>query len=642
MNWKRWLRAAALTMLLTAPMTGNIAPMVAPARASATLEYDAPGLTPAKKSKIVPILLPEGAFRYENEPQTAQFVKSLKQQLKESKARIGAAEVLLWQGLGAKKKLPALLKSAGLRYEARTATETETGKVTPFTAAHEGKKSGAIGMWLEQNGNTMLVWATVSQAGTPHNAGADAEEEQEKQDDTEANAEKPGAATHSRIAAVKLPEGAVRGTGKAQSEAAARNLNQVAKKSGVKADISAESVEILVWQKGGAAVRKALHTTLDKAGYTRTDHEPIKIENGQFLLFTATGKKAKLFGMWVESGQAVMLVWGKVGPKAPSAEEIEEADAEAETPEPTRKPAPRKDREDEEENDPISAQPIDQNGIRFASANPQSSFSTDGQSLPEEAVESWEDSLNYILGVRMSAAERGKMRNILTTEWNRGNAETREKILSMGRMMEQINQLSERKRALTRRAQVLSLMLAQDKVSRQGDLFAQFQIDLYRAAHPPVSAATPFVSAEIADAFIDAYLFVGAVRSGKPAPKMSKAAREKARQGVAADFARLPEKQRKTFIDQMVKATTFLMQWPDLQEHERLLARAELGAKLSPEEQSLAAQVQQMMRSHTLRMAVSALNNMQQNQQIIMGSAPFWNPSTNRWEKIGGINTEYR
>lgn len=48
-----------------------------------------------------------------------------------------------------------------------------------------------------------------------------------------------------------------------------------------------------------------------------------------------------------------------------------------------------------------------------------------------------------------------------------------------------------------------------------------------------------------------------------------------------------------------------------------------------------------MVAQHRQSMLNSAIQNMKQNTDIIMGRGTVWNPATNRWEQQGGIVTEY-
>jgi hypothetical protein len=48
-----------------------------------------------------------------------------------------------------------------------------------------------------------------------------------------------------------------------------------------------------------------------------------------------------------------------------------------------------------------------------------------------------------------------------------------------------------------------------------------------------------------------------------------------------------------------------------------------------------------MVAQHRQSVLGSALQNMRENSDTIMGRGTVWNPATNRWEQQGGIVTEY-
>ena len=130
-------------------------------------DEDTQSLTPVKKSTVVPITLPEGAMRFQGKKQVGQFTDALRSMAKEAKLTVsGETEVLLWRGgAAAKKAVPGLLKEGGYAYVAKDAIEKDGGKITPFLANREGRKSGALGLWIEQGENLMLVWAKSGAEG---------------------------------------------------------------------------------------------------------------------------------------------------------------------------------------------------------------------------------------------------------------------------------------------------------------------------------------------------------------------------------------------------------------------------------------------------------------------------------------------
>jgi hypothetical protein len=74
-----------------------------------------------------------------------------------------------------------------------------------------------------------------------------------------------------------------------------------------------------------------------------------------------------------------------------------------------------------------------------------------------------------------------------------------------------------------------------------------------------------------------------------------------------------------------------------------------MGAPLTPQERAalqqfatqMNAQINGMVAQHRQSVLGSALQNMRENSDTIMGRGTVWNPATNRWEQQGGIVTEY-
>lgn len=259
------------------------------------------------------------------------------------------------------------------------------------------------------------------------------------------------------------------------------------------------------------------------------------------------------------------------------------------------------------------------------------------ESLMGQSVAAHENLLN----LKMTAAERQRLQKVYVDYWQQGDSAFIQGALGIVQGHQRSQSVAPAKWALARRANILNLITTLS-ADTSGEAYGVAVLSIYRRAHPGVLPSTPDFSAEIADAFIEAYLFAGQLRSGKAAPALSAEAQKATRLALARDFAKLPAANRQELTRRMIEITRFRVTWSEMSAPERLAVRAEMGAKLSPEEMQVAMQYRQMMNQHVLQMTVSSLNAIQNNQQIIMGSAPRWNPTTQRWERIGGINTEYR
>lgn len=257
------------------------------------------GIAAADQSSLVGLKLPEGGFRITTPAQLEQFRNALAKMAEASKATVGDVELLMWQGTTAKDAFTQTLRQSGFTYTPQQVMKLEQGQITPFILVKSGQSEGVLGMWLEQQGNTMLAWGKTRTAGAAPSQGA-------------APAAVAGEA--SRLTGVALPQGFMRSEGAEQAQAVARNLTQLANGNGISGNVAAESVEMLVWRAQGGTARTTLYAALEKAGFERKDYAPLENGNGKFLLFSVKGKNGQThFGMWIVQGDAAMLAWGRVG-----------------------------------------------------------------------------------------------------------------------------------------------------------------------------------------------------------------------------------------------------------------------------------------------------------------------------------------
>jgi hypothetical protein len=247
----------------------------------------------------------------------------------------------------------------------------------------------------------------------------------------------------------------------------------------------------------------------------------------------------------------------------------------------------------------------------------------------------------YTLNATLTPDERQAFTDILIRHWESDGGRLQQTIGQLLPAYDQLMQMPDATRQLSRRANTLTLLLGLAQNAEAQDEVSILMLQIYRRVHPPLLAEAPFVSAEVADAFIDAYLFVNEVKSSQNAPAISEATRSELRLGVAADFARMPSDMQHQFIGQMQRVTQLMLNWGSMEPWEQLLTRAEVGAPLSLEEQQMVQQIQQQVSGHSIQLLSNELNYMAQNQQIIMGSAPYWNPASQAWEQTGGIVTEF-
>jgi hypothetical protein len=168
--------AALLTLALPLSATGTIvAPIALTARPALAAAQTPEGLEAAPTSRVVAALaLPEGAFRATGSEHVAQFTDALNNLANLNKGRVSRVEVVIWRGDDAPKRaLPGLLKKAGYSYAPQPTAETDAGKATLFSSAHDSKKNDLLGLWMEQKGAILLAWGVF----TPDAAAAAADED---------------------------------------------------------------------------------------------------------------------------------------------------------------------------------------------------------------------------------------------------------------------------------------------------------------------------------------------------------------------------------------------------------------------------------------------------------------------------------
>jgi hypothetical protein len=244
--------------------------------------------------------------------------------------------------------------------------------------------------------------------------------------------------------------------------------------------------------------------------------------------------------------------------------------------------------------------------------------------------------------IKFSADQRARMEREVQRLWDGNEGPIREQINGILDGLDQLEALPARTRDLATKSSLLEGLLKMHETAKQGDVVSIIVMEAYHANHKPILPQDKIFTPLIADILIDAYLFHGELMSGKPAPRLGEASREQLRQQLARDYVRAEKAERERIIAALGKITVAMIQWPNLQEYERLLVRADIGAPLSMQEREMAQQIRHQIQGHTLRMMTNELNFMRDSQQTIMGSAPYWNPAANRWEQKGGIVTEFR
>lgn len=163
----RLFHTTVLILLMGLPLTVTLSPLgVSPALAAPAEGEDEPGFLLAKQSRVVPVALPEGTFRYTGKKEIATYAEALPKLLGTNHGPLGELELLVWRdGETARQAVLELLKKAGYGYEARDALKLDGGQIVPFLCTRPDGEGKVLAMWIEQKENLMLAWARAGGDG---------------------------------------------------------------------------------------------------------------------------------------------------------------------------------------------------------------------------------------------------------------------------------------------------------------------------------------------------------------------------------------------------------------------------------------------------------------------------------------------
>lgn len=277
----------------------------------------------------------------------------------------------------------------------------------------------------------------------------------------------------------------------------------------------------------------------------------------------------------------------------------------------------------------------------FAVTAPAQILVSGPELLDQKTVNVLIEANEVLMELKFNASQRQRFQTEIVKQWRTGNSQLIQDTKGLKEAFPQWMALPKRTRDLAMRANLIGFLTRLEQDAANGDEISKIMQEAYRQNHPAIDPAAPLFSKIVADAFVNAYLFLGELQSGRPAPALSEKSRHALRVQIAKDYSRAGKAQREQISNVVGKVTSFMIHWPQMADYEKLLARAEVGAKLTMQEQQVVQQVRHQLNNHNLTMMTRELNFMKQSQQTIMGSAPYWNPAANRWEQKGGIVTEF-
>ncbi len=250
--------------------------------------------------------------------------------------------------------------------------------------------------------------------------------------------------------------------------------------------------------------------------------------------------------------------------------------------------------------------------------------------------------VSHLLGISFRPQQRAELQ-AMVENYDRQGDQARIKVVLDSESMWQKLQSTEpalREVALTMSRPDVLLNLEKDKA--QPD--SRWLLDQYYRVNPPLapgkSGSIPLTKSMV-DAALEMEAFVqGEIKRMAPAT-VDPAVRERAYQEAARTYASLTAEQQMDLARKAGQLALERGQWRIMNPQFQAVVRANMGVRLTAEEQMMVSEFQNMGRNHMNAMLGSQIQNMKQNSEMIMGSGTTWNPTLGRWEQRGGIITEY-
>ena len=273
------------------------------------------------------------------------------------------------------------------------------------------------------------------------------------------------------------------------------------------------------------------------------------------------------------------------------------------------------------------------------------------EAAPEEAVAAFTEVSELLLGLAFDAKQRQRIRQFIEGYWQRQQRREMDAVKSTVAFLAQLRQQEPALRSVALRMSRPAALQNFAKEAQAGDELAAWLLAQYHQLHPVLAPAKPgglALTRDSVDGQLDLAHFVATEVHRQRAHRPTPAEREQAYRAAAARHASLNPEAQFAIAQAPGEAARLRFGWQRANPMDRLLGRAELGGRLTAQEQ---AQVQQYMaglNAHLQGMAAqqqsmlsSSLAHMRQNSETIMGRGTVWNPATNRWEQQGGIVTEF-
>lgn len=262
--------------------------------------------------------------------------------------------------------------------------------------------------------------------------------------------------------------------------------------------------------------------------------------------------------------------------------------------------------------------------------------------------------VELLLDVKLTHEQRVELSRYFNTYRYSNNPEREQASRNVMALYENLMNMSQAERLAQCRHLRSVTLNEQWKNAKSGDAEANYMLDLYYRAHPPIAPGLPPLTKDIVDALMEFDYFFNVEVKGVKAEPMDADFREKMYREAIAKWKSLDAAGQQEMFESASKVSLYRIQWANTGPEDRLLIKANVVGEnnLSREEKVYLAQIKQtlmqmnlqmnqMLQNHRSQILNNELQFMRESQQTIMGNGTHWNPTLGRWEQQGGIVTEY-
>jgi hypothetical protein len=258
--------------------------------------------------------------------------------------------------------------------------------------------------------------------------------------------------------------------------------------------------------------------------------------------------------------------------------------------------------------------------------------------------------VEFLLDLQLNQEQGKKLDQYIDTYRHSRDPQRRQVYANCMALHDQLMAMSPEDRKAQARMLGQGIILEQWKEAQKGDEEAQFMLDLYYSAHPPLTQGNLPLTREIIEELMDFDYFFNTTIKGVQAPKPDAAFRQKMYQETIKSWNEMSQEQRMDFWQKAAQVGLYRLKWAYADQGTRSMIRYNVVGEqgLSPTEKQLVlAQLQQMqnqiggLRNQQWQVLQNEMQYMRQNQQTIMGNGTYYNQTLRRWEQHGGIVTEF-